>query len=328
MFASAAPDGSSCMPSIVGPRAVAGGAGHGGMVRIPAGEFSMGSDYAKFDDARPWHRVRVSAFWMDATPVTNAQFGRFVRDTGYVTVAERKPRAEDFPGVPADKLVPGALVFTPPDHPVALDDDSQWWSYVAGANWRHPQGPGSSIQGLDDHPVVQIAYDDAVAYARWAHARLPTEAEFEYAARGGLSCKAFAWGDDFTPGGRTMANTFEGHFPDKRTSRFKQTSPVRTYPANGFGLYDMAGNVWEWTSDWYRADYYAELAKRGVAVNPTGPPDSDDPKEPGVKKHVTRGGSFLCTDQFCSRYEVGGRGETEPSSAANHIGFRLVRDDE
>ena len=285
----------------------------------------MGSDNPKFDDARPWHRVLVHGFWIDKTTVTNAQFAKFVRTTHYLTIAERKPRAAEFPGVPADKLVPGALVFTPPNHPVELNDDSQWWSYVPGANWRRPEGPRSNIDGMDKYPVVQIAYDDAIAYARWVHKRLPTEAEFEYAERGGLSCKPFAWGDAFTPRGQHMANTFEGHFPDKRTSHYNGTSPVGSYPPNGFGLYDMSGNVWEWTSDWYRADYYATLAKRGVAVDPTGPPDSDDPKEPGVRKHVTRAGSFLCTDQFCSRYEVGGRGQTEPSSAANHIGFRLVQ---
>ncbi len=290
----------------------------------------MGSDNPQFSDARPWHRVRVHGFWIDRTTVTNAQFAKFVAATGYVTIAERVPQAKDFPGVPAEDLVPGALVFTPPKHPVELNDDSQWWRYVRGASWRHPEGPGSSIVGRDTYPVVQVAYDDAQAYARWVGKRLPTEAEYEFAERGGLSCKPFAWGDQFTVRGRFMANTFQGHFPDHNTGRdhYTGTSPVGSFPSNGYGLYDMSGNVWEWTSDWYRADYYQALAAKGLATNPQGPDTSDDPKEPGVKKRVTRGGSFLCTDQFCSRFEVGGRGETEPSSAANHIGFRVVADDE
>ena len=286
----------------------------------------MGSDNPKFDDARPWHRVRVDGFWMDKTVVTNSQFAKFVAATGYVTVAERTPRAEDFPGAAPEDLVAGALVFTPPAHPVELNNAAQWWTFVPHANWRHPEGPQSSIVGRDAYPVVQIAYDDALAYARWVGKRLPTEAEYEFAERGGLSCKPFAWGDRFTVRGRYMANTFQGHFPDHNTARdhYTGTSPVGSFPANGYGLFDMSGNVWEWTSDWYGADYYASLASKGLAINPKGPKDSNDPKEPGVRKHVTRGGSFLCTDQFCSRFEVGGRGETEPSSAANHIGFRLV----
>jgi formylglycine-generating enzyme len=302
---------------------------HPGMVWIPGGEFSMGSSNPKFDDAHPWHRVRVSSFWIDRTPVTNAQFAQFVRATGYATVAERKPDPVDFPNVPLDDLVPGSLVFTPPNHPVELNDDSQWWKYVKGANWRHPQGPRSSIVNLDNYPVVQIAFEDAQAYARWAHKRLPTEAEYEYAERGGLDCKPYAWGDVFSPHGQLMANTFHGHFPDHSTNRngHAGTTPVGSFAPNGYGLYDMSGNVWEWTTDWYRPDYYKTLAATGrIAVNPKGPPWSYDPKEPGVPKRVTRGGSFLCTDQFCSRYEVGGRGETEPSSSANHIGFRLVAD--
>lgn len=326
MFASGAADGSVCEPSILTPD-VAPAAKHAGMAWIPGGEFSMGSNNSKFADAHPWHRVRVSGFWLAKTTVTNAQFAAFVNATHYVTVAERKPLQKDFPDAPPDALVAGSLVFTPPAHPVELNDDSQWWRYVHGANWRHPDGPKSSIVGKGDYPVVQMAFEDAQAYARWAHMRLPTEAEFEFAERGGLSCKPYAWGDEFTPNGRIMANTYHGHFPDSSTAPHNHptTMPVASYHPNGYGLYDMSGNVWEWTSDWYRADYYQQLAAQGgVAVDPHGPSTSYDPQEPGVNKRSVRGGSFLCTDQFCSRYEVGGRGQTEPSSSANHIGFRVA----
>lgn len=328
MFASSAADGSACRPGIPAPREHPRPVkDRAGMVWIPGGEFSMGSSNPKFSDTRPWHRVRLSGFWIDKTELTNDDFAKFVRATGYVTVAERRPKASDFPGVPREKLVAGSLVFTPPTHPVELNDDRQWWRYIKGANWRHPEGPGSDLRGRGHYPVVQIAFADAQAYARWAGKRLPTEAEFEYAERGGLDCKPYAWGDEFQPNGKDMANTFHGHFPDKSDGPHGRagTMPVASYAANGFGLYDMSGNVWEWTSDWYRADYYAQLERAGqVAVNPKGPAKSYDPGEPGVKKHSVRGGSFLCTDQFCSRYEVGGRGETEPNSSANHIGVRFV----
>ena len=297
------------------------------MVWIPAGQFWMGSDEPTFPDARPWHRVQLDGYWIDETLVTNAQFARFVSATHYVTVAERKPRAEDFPGAPPENLVAGSIVFTPPGHSVPMDNGMQWWSYVKGADWRHPQGPASSINGLERHPVVHVAYEDAEAYAKWAGKRLPTEAEFEYAERGGLDRKPYAWGSKFTPGGKYMANTFQGHFPDKNTAAdgHAGTSPVGSYKPNGYGLYDMSGNVWEWTSDWYRPDYYKTLASSGpVARNPKGPADSFDPSEPGVMKRVHRGGSFLCTDQYCSRYMVGGRGKGEPSTGTNHLGFRLV----
>jgi formylglycine-generating enzyme required for sulfatase activity len=299
------------------------------MVWIPAGEFWMGSDEPKFTDARPWHRVRLSGYWIDKNLVTNAQFARFVEATHYVTVAERKPKAEDFPNAPPEVLVPGSVVFTPPSHAVPLDNGIQWWSYVPGANWRHPQGPSSTIKGLANYPVVHIAYEDAEAYAKWAGKRLPTEAEFEYAERGGLDRAPYAWGKEFNPGGKFMANTFQGRFPEKDTGEDGHigTSPVGSYQANGYGLYDMSGNVWEWTSDWYRPDYYKMLAANGeVAVNPKGPADSFDPSEPGVAKKVHRGGSFLCSDQYCSRYMPGGRGKGEPSTSTNHLGFRLVKD--
>lgn len=279
-------------------------------------------------DARPIHRVYVDGFWMDPTDVTNAQFARFVRATGYVTVAERKPRAEDFPGAPPENLVAGSVVFSPPNHPVPLNDHYQWWSYVKGANWRHPEGPNSNLKGRESYPVVQIAYEDAVAYAKWVGKRLPTEAEWEFAARGGLSGKPYPWGDEFRPNGKLMANTHQGHFPDTDTAEdgYLGISPVAKYPPNGYRLYDMAGNVWQWTSDWYRPDYYQQLADSGaIARNPQGPDSSYDPSEPNEKKRVQRGGSFLCTDQYCSRYVVGTRGKGEVSTGTNHLGFRCVK---
>jgi len=299
-----------------------------GMVWIPGGEFSMGSDDPSFGDARPWHQVYVDGFWMDQTEVTNAQFERFTKDTHYVTIAERTPRVEDYPGAPPENLVAGSVVFSPPDHPVLLNNHYQWWGYVPGANWRHPTGPGSDLTGKEQHPVVHIAYDDALTYCKWAGKRLPTEAEFEHAARGGLAHKVYGWGDEFKPEGTFMANTFQGHFPDRNTGEdgYLSTAPVGSFPANGYGLYDIAGNVWEWTTDWYRPDYYATLvAAGGVARNPQGPADSFDPSEPGTKKRVQRGGSFLCTDQYCKRYMPGGRGKGEPDTGTNHLGFRCVK---
>ena len=307
-----------------------------GMVWIPGGEFSMGamdppaSTEAGMHgavDARPIHRVYVDGFWMDQTDVTNREFEEFVRATGYVTVAERKPRAEDFPGAPPENLVAGSVVFSPPDHSVLLNNHFQWWSYVKGANWRHPLGPDSNIRGKENYPVVHIAYEDAVTYAKWAGKRLPTEAEWEFAARGGLAGKPYPWGDDFRPNGKWMANTHQGHFPNTDTGEDGYTgiSPVAEFPPNGYGLYDMAGNVWQWTSDWYRPDYYQLLAEQGgVARNPQGPDSSFDPNEPNQPKKVHRGGSFLCTDQYCSRYVVGTRGKGEVNTGTNHLGFRCV----
>lgn len=302
------------------------GAAPEGMVWIPGGEFWMGAD--EFPDAQPWHRVYVDGFWMDTTEVTNEQFAKFIKATGYITVAERTPRPEDFPGAPPENLVAGSVVFSPPDHPVNLSNHFHWWSYVQGANWRHPEGPQSTIKGRERHPVVHIAYEDAVAYATWAGKRLPTEAEFEFAQRGGLDRKPYPWGDELKPGGQFMANTFQGHFPERSVAEdgYERTAPVASFPPNSYGLYDMAGNVWEWTSDWYRHDYYKRLADQGpLARNPHGPPDSFDPSEPGVKKRVHKGGSFLCTDQYCARYIAGGRGRGEPDTGTNHVGFRLVK---
>jgi len=279
------------------------------------------------EDARPIHRVYVDGFFMDKTDVTNAEFARFVKATGYVTVAERKPRAEDFPGAPPQNLVAGSVVFSPPDHPVALNNHFQWWSYVKGANWRHPEGPGSNIRSRDNYPVVHVAYPDTEAYAKWAGKRLPTEAEWEFAARGDLAGKPFVWGEEFRPQGKWMANTHQGHFPNQDTGEDGHIgiAAVGQYPPNAYGLYDMAGNVWQWTSDWYRPDYYQQLASRGgVPRNPLGPETSYDPAEPNQPKKAHRGGSFLCTDQYCSRYIVGTRGKGEISTGTNHLGFRCV----
>jgi formylglycine-generating enzyme required for sulfatase activity len=308
------------------------------MVWIPGGEFSMGANdptatahaggMKESADARPVHRVFVDGFWMDATEVTNEQFAAFVTATGYVTVAERTPRAEDFPGAPPESLVPGSVVFVPPQHPVPLTNPYRWWSDIAGASWRHPFGPESSIAGKERFPVVHIAYADAVAYAQWARKRLPTEAEWEFAARGGLAGQRFPWGDEFNAGGQWAANTHQGQFPhhDTGADHFTGVAPVAQFPPNRYGLYDVAGNVWEWVSDWYRPDYYAELAAAGtVARNPRGPSASFDPSEPGVEKRVHRGGSFLCTEQYCARYVVGTRGKGDVGTGTNHLGFRLVK---
>jgi formylglycine-generating enzyme required for sulfatase activity len=307
------------------------------MVWIPGGEFSMGAQdtpdmnevgMQATRDSRPIHRVYVDGFWMDKTDVTNEQFEKFVEATGYVTVAERKPRAEDFPGAPPENLLAGAVVFSPPDHPVLLNNHFQWWSYVPGANWRHPTGPTCGLTGLEKYPVVDVAYEDAEAYAKWAGKRLPTEAEWEFAARGGLSGKRYAWGDEFRPNGKWMANTFQGHFPENDAGEDGHVgiTAVAQFPPNRYGLYDMAGNVWQWTSDWYRPDYYEQLAAvGGVARKPRGPASPYDPAEPLEKKRSMRGGSFLCTDQYCSRYMVGTRGKGEVSTGTNHLGFRCVR---
>lgn len=309
-----------------------------GMVWVPGGEFSMGAidpgDLGPLPpdtvaDTRPVHRVYVDGFWMDETEVTNAQFAAFVAATGYVTVAERTPTAEEFPGAPPEALVAGSIVFTPPPTRVGLTGHLQWWRYQRGADWRHPGGPDSDLTERESHPVVHVAYEDAAAYAAWAGRRLPTEAEFEFAARGGLTGQAYAWGNALRPHGEPLANTFQGVFPVEDTAEdgYGGASPVRQFPANGYGLFDMTGNVWEWVGDWYRPDYYARLAAEGgVARNPRGPSRSFDPAEPGVPKRVQRGGSFLCTDQYCARYLVGTRGKGEVRSGANHLGFRTVRD--
>jgi len=308
-----------------------------GMAWIPGGEFSMGCADPRgqpfggpdpMRDARPIHRVHVDGFWMDRTEVTNARFAEFVAATGYVTVAERPPRPEDFPGAPPENLVPGALVFTPPEVLVPLNNHYVWWNYVPGADWRHPTGPESSVAGHDDDPVVQVAHEDAAAFAVWSGKRLPTEAEWECASRGGLTGMLYPWGNEFMPGGRFMANTWQGRFPLQNSAAdgYVGAAPVGRYPANAYGLHDMSGNVWEWCSDWYRHDTYATAHAAGKPErNPLGPQESFDPLEPHEKKRVLRGGSFLCTEEYCSRYIVGTRGKGEPSSGCNHIGFRCVK---
>jgi formylglycine-generating enzyme len=307
-----------------------------GMVWIPGGEFSMGAaDPRPLDrggpdpmaDARPIHRVYVDPFWMDATEVTNEQFARFVKATGYVTIAERKPTRAEFPTAPEENLVAGSVVFSPPPQAVPLDNHYRWWSYVPRASWRRPEGSDEGLRGRDQYPVVHVAYEDALAYAQWAGKRLPTEAEWEFAARGGLSGKVYPWGDELQPSGRWSANTYQGSFPvqERTEDGHAGLAPVAQYAPNAYGLYDVAGNAWEWVGDWYRPDYYASLAASGVARNPPGPGDSLDPSEPGEKKRVHRGGSYLCTDQYCTRYMVGTRGKGEVKTGSNHLGFRCVR---
>lgn len=298
-----------------------------GMVWIPGGTFWMGCDDCEMPDAEPLHLVTVDGFWMDATPVTNAEFARFVRATDYLTIAERKPDPKDYPDVDPSKLVAGSAVFESPAKDVPLDDITQWWHYVAGASWKHPEGARTTVDGLEQHPVVHIAWKDAVAYAKWAGKRLPTEAEFEFAARGGLDRNRYAWGDDLKPGGKWAANIWQGRFPSNNLAEdgYLGTSPVTAFPANGFGLYDVGGNVWQWCADWYRSDYFSMLAANGVTVNPQGPTDSYDPQEPAIQKRVQKGGSFLCSDRYCSRYLVGSRGRGAIDSGGSNTGFRCVK---
>jgi formylglycine-generating enzyme required for sulfatase activity len=292
-----------------------------GMAWVPGGTFWMGDN--DFPDARPVHRVTVDGFWMDKTEVTNAQFARFAEQTGYVTVAERPPDPKDFPTVPPADLKAGSIVFTPPNEPVPLDNHSQWWRFVPGADWRHPDGPGSTIDGKANYPVVHVCWDDAAAYAKWAHKRLPTEGEWEFAARGGLDHQPYAWGDEQKPAGKWPANVWQGQFPAENTAEdgYPRAAPVASFSPNAYGLYDMAGNVWEWCADWYRPDYYAASPKQ----NPPGPQDSFDPNEPSFPKRVQRGGSFLCSDLYCISYRPGARGKGEVTSGASHLGFRCVK---
>lgn len=310
-----------------------------GMVWIPGGEFSMGTNVEDESlcsikgvtkDAAPIHRVYVDGYYMDQTEVTNEEFEKFVKATGYVTVAEQKPTKEEFPTANEEDLITGSVIFTPTTAAVNLNDFLQWWRYEPGTDWRHPEGPQSTIKGKEKYPVVHVVYEDAAAYAKWAGKRLPTEAEWEFAARGGKTGNLYAWGNNLKPNGKFQANIYQGHFPikdgDTGEDGFKGIAPTAQYAPNAYGLYDMAGNVWEWVNDWYSVDYYKSLAESGQTVkNPQGPDAYNDPNDPSQIKRVHRGGSFLCTDQYCTRYMVGTRGKGEYRSAANHLGFRCVK---
>ncbi|MGI9534158.1 MAG: formylglycine-generating enzyme family protein [Thermodesulfobacteriota bacterium] len=307
-----------------------------GMVAIPSADFMMGgNDKLARPDELPRHRVLLDSFWIDETEVTNKQFKEFVKETGYVTTAEQKPDWNELkkqlpPGTPKPDdsiLVPGSLVFKPPRGRVNLNDHYQWWAWIPGANWKSPLGPNSSIDGLDNHPAIHVSWFDAERYCKWDGKRLPTEAEWEWAARGGLNDKNYSWGNEDIEKGKLKANTWNGSFPDFNNSKdgFKVTAPVKSFPPNNYGIYDIAGNVWEWTSDWYRPDYYAKVNKPEGIKNPQGPKDSFDPAEPTAPKKIHRGGSFLCNDSYCSGYRVAFRMKTSPDSGLSHAGFRCVK---
>jgi sulfatase modifying factor 1 len=308
-----------------------------GMLWIPGGLFMMGSNNPNaFRDEFPRHKVILSGFWMDKTLVTNDEFRQFVEATGYVTTAEKKPDWNELkkqlpPGTqkPDDKLlVAASLVFTPPGHAVDLNDVTQWWTWKSGASWRHPHGPGSDIKGKGNYPVVQVSWYDAQAYCKWAHKRLPTEAEWEWAARGGLVDKEYPWGNEPINVGKIKANTWQGHFPDQNTvaDKYYYTSPVGSFAANGYGLYDMAGNAWEWCSDLYSANYYSSINTANGVSDPTGPAKAYDPENPYAPKRVLRGGSFLCNDSYCSGFRVANRMKNTEDSSTENTGFRCVED--
>ena len=307
-----------------------------GMVWIPSGEFSMGSELpGSRVNEKPVIKTSVDGFWIDEHDVTNAEFRKFVDATGYKTTAERpvdwesikKQAAPGTPKPPDEMLQPGSLVFMATDGPVDLREMKAWWRWMPGASWQHPEGPACNLDGREEHPVVQVSWDDAVAYAKWAGKRLPTEAEWEFAARGGLDGKRFAWGDEFKPGGKFMANTWTGEFPYKNTREdgFAGTSPVKAYPPNGYGLYDMGGNVWNWVSDWYRPDTHAQQANECCCHNPQGPNSSYSPGHPYQnEERVTKGGSFLCHVDYCESYRPSARRGTPPDTGMSHIGFRCA----
>jgi len=308
---------------------------HKGMVYIKAGTFSMGGDNKQASqDEYPKHKVTVDGFWMDETEVTNAQFAEFVKATGYITTAEKKPDWEEMkkqlppgtPKPPESDLVAASLIFSQPDHAVSLNDYSQWWKWQAGADWKHPHGPGSDIKGKENYPVVHVSWYDAEAYAKWAGKRLPTEAEWEWAARGGLQNKIYPWGDEGVDVGAVKANSWQGQFPTNNTLRdkFAGTSPVKSFKSNAYGLYDMAGNVWEWCADLYHSQYYQEVNKPDGIKNPQGPSSSYDPDEPLARKRVLRGGSFLCNDTYCSGYRVARRMKSTEDTGMEHTGFRCI----
>ena len=309
--------------------------GTDGMVKIPGGTFMMGGDNSQAGkDEYPKHKVTISPFYMDAAEVTNAQFAAFVKATGYITTAEIKPKWEDIkkqvpPGTPKppdDQLVAASLVFRQASQPITLEDVGQWWEWTPGADWKHPEGPGSTIQGKENYPVVQVSWDDAVAYCKWAGKRLPTEAEFEFASRGGLVNNIYSWGNEPVDQGAVKCNSWQGQFPYKNTGRdgFQGAAPVKSFKPNGYGLFDMSGNVWEWCNDWYDFNYYATI--KDGAVNPKGPAKSYDPDEPYTPKHSVRGGSFLCNDSYCSGYRAARRMKSSPDTGMEHTGFRCVKD--
>ncbi len=303
------------------------------MIEIPGGTFRMGSD-AHYPEERPVHRVTVDRFFADPYPVTNARFRRFVEATGHVTFAELVPDAKDYPGARPEMLYAGSLVFIQPAGQVDRRDIRNWWHWVKGADWRHPEGPGSSIEGKDDHPVVHVTFADAEAFARWDGKELPTEAEWEFAARGGLDGKAYAWGDEFIPNGRFMANTWQGEFPWQQLNEdgFAGTSPVGSFPANGYGLYDMIGNTWEWTTDFYVPRHPGEVQKACcIPRNPrgAGADESFDPAQPEIRipRKVLKGGSHLCAPNYCRRYRPAARFPEPVDTSTSHVGFRcIVRD--
>jgi formylglycine-generating enzyme required for sulfatase activity len=300
------------------------------MVRLEGGSFRMGSD-RHYPEEAPAHLVSVAGFWIDRAPVTNRRFREFVEATGHRTLAELPPDPKDYPGALPHMLRAGSLVFTPPGRPVDLRNWGEWWDFGFGATWREPYGPGSSIEGQDDHPVVHVAYGDAEAFARWAGRELPTEAEWEFAARGGLEEAEFAWGGEFAPGGRQMANTWQGDFPNENAllDGWARTSPVGAFPANGYGLHDMIGNTWEWTTDWWSKRHPADAPKACcVPQNPRGGTEaaSYDLRQPEIRipRKVLKGGSHLCAPNYCRRYRPAARHAQPVDTSTSHVGFRCV----